>query len=408
MSNKFEQFITSAQFDKQALRQGMREVALQVDPNMLSALEARGYRWFDVLNGKVKSNSFEAECSREIAKSAECFQASSEASIFVPFESFASAGSGSRSGSLFSKRDTTDYVGTPSAGGNLVEKEIPDSSPIDPLRPTSALLSEATVIMSRKNNLLIPRISGLPFPLAGSGETVNTQVTQGFSTEQVALLALNYSTELTISNQILAQSGDREIERYVVGLLAKNIGQQLDLLSLYGSGSGQMLGILNFASNPSNTPIGQYDPALACPEWTYTQSTAHASLQQGIRYLDNGNYNEDDREARVWLISGATRQNWAQTLLSSNNSFYLYDHETSRVLHYRAKVTNQLSGTNQAVLIDMREPVYMFVGGGVEVMVNPFTLAVSGQSIITVNYFCAFSCFRGGLSASSNATNNNF
>ena len=101
-------------------------------------------------------------------------------------------------------------------------------------------------------------------------------------------------------------------------------------------------------------------------------------------------------------------QNWAQTLLSSNNSFYLYDHETSRVLHYRAKVTNQLSGTNQAVLLDMREPVFMFVGGGVEVIVNPFTLAVSGQSIITIKYFLAFSLFRGGVSVSSNATNNNF
>jgi hypothetical protein len=175
---------------------------------------------------------------------------------------------------------------------------------------------------------------------------------------------------------------------------------------LYGSGSGQMLGLLNFAENPSGTPIGTYDPNMLCPDWTYAQATAHGSLQQGIRYLDNGNYNEDDREARVWLISGATRQNWATTLLSSNNSFYLYDHESGRVLHYRAKVTNQLSGTNQAVLIDMREPVFMFVGGGVEVIVNPFTLATSNQAIITVNYFCAFSMFRGGATVSSNACNN--
>ena len=245
----------------------------------------------------------------------------------------------------------------------------------------------------------------MPSPLAGSGETVVTQVTQGFSTEQVTLTALNYSTELTISKQILAQAEDREIEKYIVGLLAKSVGQQIDLLSLYGSGSGQMLGILNFAANPSNTPIGQYDPGLACPEWTYTQATAHGSCEQASRYLNNGNY-QDDTEARVWLITGATKQNWSTTLLSSNNSFYLYDHQSGRVLNYRAKVTNQLSGTNQAVLIDMREPVYMFVGGGVELIVNPFTLATSNQAIITVNYFCAFSCFRGGLSASSNATNN--
>jgi hypothetical protein len=54
----------------------------------------------------------------------------------------------------------------------------------------------------------------------------------------------------------------------------------------------------------------------------------------------------------------------------------------------------------------MREPVYMFVGGGVEVIVNPFTLATSNQAIITVNYFCAFSMFRGGVSVSAGATNN--
>ena len=156
MSNKFDQFIQSVQFDKAALRQGMREVALQTDPNMISALKSRGYRWFDLFHGRVKHRSFEAECSREIAQSAECFQASSEASIFVPFEAFGYGSNGSHAPSLFSKRDTTDYVGTPSAGGNLVEQEIPDRSPIDALRPTSALLSEATVIMSRKNNLLIP------------------------------------------------------------------------------------------------------------------------------------------------------------------------------------------------------------------------------------------------------------
>jgi HK97 family phage major capsid protein len=406
MSNKWQQIADAATFDRTGLKAGLREVVLERDPEMLAELKRRGFRWRDVFNNRVGDASFERACSNEVIRSADVFQASSPHSVFVPFECFG-YGSGSRFDSLFGKRNSTDYVGTPGAGGSLVEQEIPDRSPIDPLRPTSAMLSEANVIVSRKNNLLIPRISGLPSPLAGSGETVVTTVTQGFTTEQVTLTALHYSTELTISKQILAQSADREIEKYIVGLLAKSVGQQIDLLSLYGTGSGQMLGLLNFAANPSNTPIGQYDPGLACPEWTYTQATAHASLQQGIRYLDNGNYNEDDKEARVWLISGATRQNWAQTLLSSNNSYYLYDHESGRVLHYRAKVTNQLSGTNQAVLIDMREPVYMFLGGGVEVVVNPFTLAASNQAIITVSYLCAFSMFRGGVSVSSNGTNNN-
>jgi HK97 family phage major capsid protein len=402
--NKWQTIADAATFDRTGLKAGLREVVLEQDPAMLSELKKRGFRWRDVFNNRVGDASFERACSNEVIRSADVFQASTPHSIFIPFEAFG-YGSGSRLDSVFGKRDTSDYVSTPSAGGNLVEQDIPDRSPIDPLRPTSALLSEATVIVSKKNNVLIPRISGLPFPLAGSGETVVTTVTQGFTTEQVTLTAINYSTSLTISKQILAQSEDREIEKYIVGLLAKSVGQQIDLLSLYGTGSGQMLGLLNFAANPSNTPIGTYDPGLACPDFTYTQGSAQASLLQAARYLDNGNY-QDNTEARVWLISGATKQNWASTLLTGNDSFYLYDHQTGRVLNYRAKVTNQLSGTNQAILIDMREPVFLFVGGGVEVIVNPFTLATSNQAIITVNYFCAFSCFRGGLSASSNATNN--
>jgi HK97 family phage major capsid protein len=393
MSNKFDQFVQRAQFDKKALKDGLRKYAIQTDPNMLAALREIGYDWGAILAGKVKPDSFEAECSREVIRSfGGNYQPSHPLAVPVPWEAF-------------STRDTTDYLSTVATGGALVETEIQDKSPIDVLRPTSALLSESTVIVSKKNNISIPRISVYPTPIAGSGETVTTLVTQGFTSETVPLVALNYSVSLNISRQILEQAADREIQNYIVKMLRANIGQQIDYLSLYGNGSGCCLGLFNMADNPSNTPIGQYDPGLLAPSWTYTQGTAHASCEQAARYLNNGNY-QDDSEARIWLISGATKQNWSQTLLSSNNSFYLFDHQTGRVLNYRAKVTNQLSN-NYAVLIDTREPVYLFVGGGAEVTVDPFLYATSYQVRIIVNYFMAFSLFRGGATLSSNATNNN-
>lgn len=391
MSNKFDQFVKAAQFDKAAYKEGLREYAVQTDPNMLSALKTIGFRWSDVFNGKVKSNSFEAECSREVARNWDNYQPSSPLAFPFPWEAL-------------NTRDSTDYVGSAAAGGNLVETEVPDRSPIDVLRPDSALLSESTVIVSKRNNLTFPRISAFPTPIAGSGETQMTLVTTGFTSETVPLVALNYSVSLNISKQILAQSADREIQNYVVGMLRKNIAQQIDYLALFGNGSGCCLGLFNMADNAQNTPAGTYDPGLLAPYWTYTQGTAHASALTAIRSLDNGNYSNDDTESRAWIISPATRQNWSQTLLSGNDAFYLYD-KSARVLNYRAKVTNQLSGNNAAVLIDFREPVFAFVGGG-EIICDPYLYATSNQVRIIVNYFMAFNMFRGGATLSSNATNN--
>jgi HK97 family phage major capsid protein len=393
MSNKWQQIADAAQFDKTGLKAGLREVVLERDPEMLAELKRRGFRWRDVFNNRVGDSSFELACSNECIRSADVFQASSSHSVFVPWEAFG-YGTQTRFGSL-GKRDSTDYItGGTAPGGAFLEQFIPDQSPIDPLRPVSAMLSRSTVIMSKRNNLLIPRVSVLESPLAGSGETTLTSVTSGFQ------------TSLTISKQILEQASDREIEKYVVGLLAKSVGQQIDYLSLYGNGTtNQMLGLLNMAANPSATSPGSYDPGMLCPSWSFG-GTGHSSLAQAVRYLDNGNF-EEDLDNRCWIISPATRQNWSQTLQSTNNTFYIYNVETGKVLEYKAITTNKL-GTNQAILIDFRESVFMFVGSGAEIIVNPFTYATSGQCVITVNYFAAFSMFRGGASVSSNACNGSY
>jgi hypothetical protein len=405
--NKWQAIADAAQFDKSGLKAGWREIVLERDPEMLAELKKRGFRWRDVFNNRVGDSSFERACSNECIRSADVFQASTPYSVFVPWEAFG-YGTQTRFGSLLSKRDATDYItGGVSAGGAFLEQFIPDQSPIDPLRPVSAMLSRSTVVMSKRNNLLIPRVSFLESPLAGSGETTLTSVTSGFQTEQCNLTAINYSTSLTISKQILEQASDREIERYIVGLLAKSVGQQIDYLSLYGNGStNQMLGLFNMAANPSSTPPSTYDPSKLCPSWSYG-GTGHSSLAQAVRYLDNGDY-EDDLDFRTWIISPATRQNWSQTLQSNNSTFFIYNVETGKVLEYKAITTNKLSATNQAVLIDFRESVFMFVGGGAEIIVNPYTYALSGQCIITVNYFAAFSMFRGGASVSSNACNGSY
>jgi HK97 family phage major capsid protein len=407
MSNRWQQIADAATFDRTGLKAGLREVVLERDPEMLAELKRRGFRWRDVFNNRVGDASFERACSNETIRSADVFQASSAHSVFVPWEAFG-YGTQSRFGSLLNKRDATDYItGGVSAGGAFLEQFIPDQSPIDPLRPVSAMLSRSTVVMSKRNNLLIPRVSALESPLAGSGETTLTSVTSGFQTEQCNLTAINYSTSLTISKQILEQASDREIESYVVGLLGKSVGQQIDYLSLYGNGSAnQMLGLFNMAANPSNTAPSTYDPSKLCPSWSYG-GTGHSSLAQAVRYMDNGDY-EDSLDDRVWIISPATRQNWSQTLQSGNSTFFIYNVETGKVLEYKAITTNKLSGTNQSVLIDFRESVFMFIGSGVEMIVNPYTYATSGQCVITVNYFAAFSMFRGGASVSSNACNGSY
>ena len=369
------------------------------DPAIAEEIQKRGFDWCNVLSGRAEAGSFEIACSRELERvtgqlSGSHAQSSAYAAYRMPFESL--------------YRDTHDYVvgASNTTGANLVEQEVVSSDPVLALRPVSAFLGAgATVIETTKNNLFIPRIYQVP--AASSGEIQSITAVSGFTSEQVNLQGQYYSSQILVSKQVLAQAADRKIQDYVVGLLKTSISKLLDNLALNGSGAvngnnqkTQILGLLNW---PVNT-AGAYDPGALCPSVTFGGTPTQANIAQAVYNLDAANF-EDTEDARTWLVSPSTRQVWSTTpLISGQSAAFLYDWKTRRVGPYKSVTTNQLSATNQAVLVDMREPVFLLVAG-FEIVIDNATYAASNDCLITVGIVADFNMFRGGASISSNAAN---
>lgn len=401
----FREARRAAEFPQLARLEAQAKLSVQKDATMLRELKRRGYDWSAALSQRQNDNSFESACSQEVQRMIgfqPCDRApsSSYKTITIPFEAF-------------STRDTSDYViGSTSAGAAMVETEIQDKDPIQPLRATSAMLrAGCDVIESDKHNISIPRIGGI-VPFAGSGETQTTWVTGSgtspFNTEAVPLRAVWYSSQIAVSNQIMAQAADRKIAGYIVDLLKTSIGKMVDALALNGSGAtngqGQLLQALGLLNYPVNT-ASTFDPGMLAPSVSFGSPPTQANIAQMIFSLDSLSYDDDDNDARVWLCSPSVRQVLSTTpAISGQSAVFLFDWLTKRIGPYRSITTNQLTPTNQLVLLDSREPVFLAVSG-VHVTLDAATYAASYQTLITVGMLMDFGMKRCGAVISSNAAN---
>src|SRR5258708_24809960 len=129
-------------FPKSAIRDVQFRGSFKKDLTMLRELKKRGFNLEAVFNNGVRSTDFESACSQELVNTT-LVMTGHPSALRIPFEA------------LYSKRASTDYVtdvGGNAAGGYLVETEIPNQSPVEPLRATSCILSAgATVIESDKH-----------------------------------------------------------------------------------------------------------------------------------------------------------------------------------------------------------------------------------------------------------------
>lgn len=395
----FEKSLTTRLPQRMAQLERLLHNSPTKDPAIAEEVRRRGFDWSNVLIGRAESGSFEMACSEELERatgqlSGSHAQSSAYAAYRMPFESL--------------YRDSSDYVVGASnvTGANLVEQEVVTSDPVLALRPVSAFLGAgAAVIETVHNNVAIPRVYQVPG--AGSGEIQSISAVSGFTSEQVVLNGQYYASQILISKQVLAQAADRKIQDYVVGLLRTSISKLIDNLALNGSGATngnnqklQILGLLNWPVNSA----GVFDPGALCPSVAFGGTPTQANIAQAVYNLDAANY-EDTEDARTWLISPSTRQVWSTTpLISGQSAAFLFDWKTKRVGPYKSVTTNQLSQTNQVVLVDMREPVFLLVAG-FEIVVDNASYAASNDCLITCGIVADFNMFRGGASISSNAAN---
>jgi hypothetical protein len=358
-------------------------------------LHQRGFDWTNILSGKSGPADFESAISQEMLRAtgmvagdrAPCHgYQSGRYPIEVLDERFC--------------RDSSDYiVGSTSSGAGLVEAEVLDQDPVLPLRPVSVLLNAgANVIETTKNNLSIPRIYSPPPASSGETQSVSVIGSNGFTSEQLQLQAVNYVGGFGVSNQVLQQASDRKIREFIVSLIRTSVGKLIDNLSINGNGStngtGQKLQALGLNNYPVNS-AGQYDPGSLVPSTSFSSPPTVNNVAQAVYNLDSANF-EESFENRVWLLPPSVKQTLATTpAISGQSAQYLYDYRSGRVGNYRALTSNQLTASGNSFLIDSREAVFLLVGG-FQLTVDHITYASSFQTLFVVGILSDFGMLRGG------------
>lgn len=221
-----------------------------------------------------------------------------------------------------SRRDLT--VGTPTAGGNLVETDLLSGSFIELLRKKSVVQKAgAQVLNGLVGNIAIPRQSGAAtaYWVAESGSPTESQ--QAF--DQVAMSPKTLGAFTDISRKLLLQSSV-DIENMVKNDLATIIALEIDRAALYGSGaSGQPTGLVGVTG-------------LNIVDLVSTSTTASPTFGE-IVDMESAIYSANaDVAAMKYLINAATRGYLKKTpivggypsmILGSDNLLNGYQQETS-------------------------------------------------------------------------------
>lgn len=268
------------------------------------------------------------------------------------------------------------------------------------------LRAGAQTVTTDRNNILIPRLA-MPTVLSGSGETATTTATTTgptqFLTTQVSLNAQWFSAQCSVSNQILAQAsgGEEKSIEWVVGLLKTVIGKLIDNLAINGGGQGvqQVLGLINWPVASANS----FDSSKLAPSITFGGAASATAIRQAHYNLDSFSYPNPDN--RTWLISPLAAKKWSTAQLATGYRKYLLDWDTLKVGANDCIITNQLTATQQSILIDGTQVVYLITGGGFSVTVDKWMYAPSNQSLITCGLLCDVSLMTGHAVLSSDAAN---
>lgn len=293
--------------------------------------------------------------TREIAESPHSMSRSSGGS-FVPFSALCPR-----------RRDTQATIFA--QGGAFVPTDLHDPA-IELLRNHCvAVPLGAKVISGLKGNFAIPQI--MTGPTVQSLTEIAGATASNIVTNQQALAPCRVTTQINVSTQLLKQTGGA-FEDVLRQEIAAQIGVNLDQQLLFGTGSQSQIQGLTATSGVSSMIWG--GPA----SWSGIVANETALA----------NANADFTSRLGWAISPSTRARWRSIPKSGGGAtvitlFLLDDAQT--VAGYPALASNQLSGQNQSILADWSQLWILIWGDGLDFVINPYTQAPSGKTVITAH-----------------------
>lgn len=279
----------------------------------------------------------------------------------------------------FSKRAFN--AGTASEAGNLIQTSVLGGEFVDILR-NAMVFSQLGVrfLGGLTNNIAIPR-KATTSAIASLAETGSTTGT-GPTTNQLLLGPKRIGAHIDYSKQALIQ-GNPDIDAMLQDDLAKAIAVQIEFLGLNGTASGnQPRGLFN--TSGIGAVVGGTNGAAI--SWSHLVDLESACA--------NANAEPDMRAG--YLINTKTRGALKKTQKAANLPM-IWETGSQPVNSYRAAVTNNASstgtkGTANGVCSSLAfgsdwSDLIIALFGGFDVVVDPYSLAGSGQVRITGNQF---------------------
>ncbi len=327
-----------------------------LDPNI--GMEDREIRQYSLVrairaaaNGNWSEATLEHEASNEVAKRMK----KDPQGFFVPHD-------------WLERRDLV--VGTPSAGGDLVEDELRAGSFIDMLRNKMVVQQAgATVLSGLVGNIFIPRqTSGATayWVTEGNSPTESQQ-----AVDQVELKPKTVGAFTDYSRKLLLQSSI-DVENFVRTDLATVLALAIDLATLHGSGTDpEPLGI-------ANTPgIGLVVGGAngANPNWGHIVDLETEVAQ------DNA-----DIGRLSYITNAKVRGYCKQTDKGTDTGKMLWADNGTPLNGYNAYVTNQVKsdlvkGTSSdcsALFFGNWADLMVGMWGSLDILVDPYTHSTSG------------------------------
>jgi HK97 family phage major capsid protein len=257
---------------------------------------------------------------------------------------------------------TRDLATAPaSAGGALVGLITAGESP---LRNWSACLkSGALMLTGLRENVTLWEISPLQTPqwLAEIGQI--TPSDPGFSGPQ--LKPVRISSETIVSRQLLVQQADDTLSRILVNDLSRQLGNFLDQSALFGAGSA------------SNQPAGLVS-TTGVQALTFTgpdYNTAFATAEEQIESVNI------DMTSFAELVSPATKQKLRTTAAFSGGGASVWEKLT------RPQSSPEIRD-NTVFVGCFSMMTFCLWGRGVEILINPYTLADQNKVKIDATLLC--------------------
>ena len=266
------------------------------------------------------------------------------------------------------KRDLT--VGTPTAGGNLVDEMLMSSSFIELLRNRAVLMGQgmATVIGGLVGDVAIPKQTGgaTGYWVAEGAAPTESQMAVG----QVPMSPKTVGAFTDLSRKLLKQSS-LDVEALVRSDLATVLGLAIDLAGIAGTGlSNQPTGILNTAG------IGDVAGGTngAAPTWA---NIVGLESEVSVANADVGRLH--------YLTNALVRGKLKTTEKAASTAQFIWN--GNDVNGYEALVSNQVpsdldkgtsTGVASAIIFGNFADLLIGMWGGLDIMADPYTASTSG------------------------------